>query len=70
MGSNVGIGSYPVSQQSDGAGVVLCIESKDENFLQAAHSRLLGLLPPGCVLSEEADLASMTQRIAPGPTQL
>jgi len=57
MGSNVGVGSYPVSHQPDGAGVVLSLESKDAAFLRAAHQRLKALLPAGCVITEELDVA-------------
>eukprot|EP00193_Tetraselmis_chui_P002595 CAMPEP_0177759498 /NCGR_PEP_ID=MMETSP0491_2-20121128/4767_1 /TAXON_ID=63592 /ORGANISM="Tetraselmis chuii, Strain PLY429" /LENGTH=512 /DNA_ID=CAMNT_0019275337 /DNA_START=159 /DNA_END=1697 /DNA_ORIENTATION=- len=56
MGSNVEVGSYPVSDQSDGAGVILSLESKDSFVLQAAHDRLKSLLPSGCVISEEVDM--------------
>jgi hypothetical protein len=45
-----------VSDQSDGAGVVLSLESKDSFVLQAAHDKLKSLLPSGCVISEEVDM--------------
>lgn len=49
-GSGVCIGSYPVSQQEDGACVLLCLESKHEELLKGAHDELLARLPPESVL--------------------
>lgn len=49
------LGSYPVSDQIDGAGVVLSLESKAEAKLEQAHALLVRLLPPGVLLAEQAD---------------
>lgn len=49
-GSGVCIGSYPVSQQEDGASVLLCLESKHEELLKEAHDELVARLPPASVL--------------------
>jgi FAD synthetase len=54
-GPAVSLGSYPVSNQSDGCEVVLSLESKDTYSLDLAHKHLLGLLPPQIVASEHYD---------------
>lgn len=54
-GPTVSLGSYPVSNQSDGCEVVLSLESKDTYSLDLAHKHLLGLLPPQIVASEHYD---------------
>lgn len=54
-GPVVSLGSYPVSNQSDGCEVVLSLESKDTDSLNLAHKHLLGLLPPQIVASQHYD---------------
>ena len=51
-----------VSGQTDGAGVVLSLESKDSALLQQARGQLLGQLPPGCLVSEERDSPVLNRR--------
>ena len=71
----VALGSYPVSDQADGAGVVLSLESRSEGALHAARGALLRLLPLGALLAELEDcevvssprLAAAATGLAPAP---
>ena len=49
------VGSYPVTGQADGAGIVLSLEAKDPAVLVAARDFLRQRLPPGAISSEECD---------------
>lgn len=54
-GRSVSFGSYPLSDQSDGCGIALSLESKDESMVALARKDLLAFLPPGVVASEHPD---------------
>ncbi|KAK9831385.1 hypothetical protein WJX81_008521 [Elliptochloris bilobata] len=56
----VAVGSYPVSGQADGAGLVLSLEGKDARQLEAASSRLASELPAGTrLVSMQHDAACL-----------
>ena len=67
-GGGVAVGSYPLTNQSDGCEVVLSLEGKDEGELEAARERLVGLLPPGAVASEHRDADGALNSPAHAPT--
>ena len=54
-GPEVQLGSYPLSDQVDGAGIVLSLESTSEGELESAAAALRALLPPGSLLADQAD---------------
>ncbi|PSC67404.1 FAD synthase [Micractinium conductrix] len=64
-GEEVQLGSYPVSGQVDGAGIVLCLESRSCDALDRACQRLKGMLPQGAVISEHLDAGAINSP-APG----
>ena len=49
-----------VSNQSDGAGIILALESKDLILLTQAKRDLLEQLPHGCLVSEERDPSTLS----------
>ncbi|GBF98909.1 FAD synthase [Raphidocelis subcapitata] len=63
-GGEVAIGSYPVTNQPDGARLLLALESKRREALAPAAARLRGLLPPGALLGEQRDVTRLTERLA------
>ena len=65
MGEEVGLGSYPVTDQSDGAGVVLSLESRSCELLARARRLLLERLPEGVLLTEQRDSDSVSSPVAP-----
>ena len=67
-GDGVAVGSYPVSGQSDGCEVVLSIECKDSDLLEDARNRLVSLLPPGVVASENRDADEALNSPVDAPT--
>lgn len=56
---NVAVGSYPVTDQVDGAELVLSLESKDCEALDAAVAQLRALLPAGALVSEHRDTGAV-----------
>ena len=66
VGSDVAVGSYPVSGQSDAAGVVLSLESRVPSALEMARDVLGGHLPPGALLAEHLDV-DVVSSPAPSP---
>lgn len=51
--TSISVGSYPVSKQADGAGIVITLESKDADALQKAKQMFIESLPKDCIpLSE------------------
>ncbi|PRW59554.1 FAD synthase [Chlorella sorokiniana] len=65
-GEEVTLGSYPVSDQVDDAGIVLSLESRSSEALAAACERLKGLLPLGTLLSEHRDSSAInTPSVSP-----
>ena len=58
-------GWMQVSRQRDGARIVLSLESKDEECLEAARALLLASLPGAAtVTSEEKDSASLSRSLS------
>ncbi|GAB4821656.1 hypothetical protein N2152v2_008702 [Parachlorella kessleri] len=55
VGGGVAIGSYPVSNQVDGAELVLSLESKQEAKLEQARQLLLRKLPSATLVAEQRD---------------
>ena len=51
-----------LTQQSDGAGIVVSLESKDEKSLAQAQELLTQHLPQGCVVSMERDPSSLSKQ--------
>ena len=51
-GAGVQLGSYPVTAQQDGAGLVLSLESRSSAALEAACDQLKQRLPADALLSE------------------
>lgn len=45
LGNQVSIGSYPMTKQKDGTGILLSLESKDLKQLQSAQQLLVDTLP-------------------------
>lgn len=66
-GGAVALGSYPVSDQADDAGIVLSLESRDGDALAAAAAALRAELPPGSVLSESRDSSAINTPAASPP---
>lgn len=64
VGGAVALGSYPVSSQADGAGIVLSLESRSEEALNDACERLKAALPQGALLSEHRDCAAINTPLA------
>jgi hypothetical protein len=62
--AQVSVGSYPVSGQEDGAGIVLSLESKDVGNLEKARLQLLSSLPHGMVTSEERDADGYSRHLS------
>lgn len=58
MRDQVGVGSYPVSGQCDGAGIVLSLEAKDPEVLQVAKQMLIETLPEYVDILQQASDAS------------
>ena len=54
-GGAVAAGSYPVAPRSDGASVVVVLESKDGGALTVAVAAAKAALPPGALVGDEAD---------------
>ncbi|KFM27689.1 FAD synthase [Auxenochlorella protothecoides] len=54
-GPNVSCGSYPVTGQADGVGLVLSVESKDAAALEAAAKDLEAALEPGMLSAKLSD---------------
>jgi hypothetical protein len=46
-----------VTNQADGSSLLITLESKAQAKVAAAATRMRELLPPGCILSEERDVA-------------
>ncbi|KAL4424331.1 hypothetical protein ABPG75_001632 [Micractinium tetrahymenae] len=67
LGEEVQLGSYPVSDQVDGAGIVLSLESRACEALAAACERLKELLPDGAVISEHQDCTAINTPVASPP---
>jgi hypothetical protein len=53
-----------VTNQADGARLLLALESKRRDALAPAAARLRGLLPPGALLGEQRDVTRLTERLA------
>lgn len=53
MYAEVAVGSYPVSNQVDGCGVVMCLESKKQDELEKAKEKLIALLPEDIIIASE-----------------
>ena len=53
-----------MSRQTDGAGLVLALESKDAAQLEAARAQLVGSLPKTSILSTEHDASAHSHRRA------
>lgn len=66
VGQDVQLGSYPVSNQVDGAGIVLSLESRSCEVLAEACKCLKELLPEGSIISEHQDCAAINTPVA-GP---
>ena len=58
-GPGVAIGSYPVTGQRDGAGILITLDCKQPDVLSAAVDALRQLLPVNSIKSEEQDAASL-----------
>ncbi|KAI3436315.1 hypothetical protein D9Q98_002368 [Chlorella vulgaris] len=63
-GDAVSLGSYPVSDQVDGAGIVLSLESRCSEALAAACEQLKQQLPAGSVISESRDSSAINTPVA------
>lgn len=48
-----------VTNQADGSSLLITLESKAQAKVAAAAARMRELLPPGCILSEERDVAEL-----------
>lgn len=48
-----------VEGSSDGAGIILSLESKDSKQLEAARAALITELPPGSILGERRDSTTL-----------
>ncbi|KIY94316.1 hypothetical protein MNEG_13647 [Monoraphidium neglectum] len=59
-GGEVAIGSYPVTNQPDGARLLLTLESKRTDSLTPAAERLKELLPEGALIGEQRDVTRLT----------
>eukprot|EP00803_Ostreobium_quekettii_P000689 evm.model.scf_314EXC.14 EVM.evm.TU.scf_314EXC.14 scf_314EXC:82576-94060(-) len=53
---NVEVGSYPVPATQDGVGILISLESKSSEDLDAACAFLKEQLPPGIIVREERDV--------------
>jgi hypothetical protein len=51
-----------VTGEADGASLLITLESKVERKVGLAAARLRELLPPGCIISEEAGVAELSRR--------
>lgn len=69
LGADVDIGSYPVSDMPDGAQILVTLESKSAEKLEAAVGRMRLLLPVGALLAEERDVRALSPPppLAPSP---
>eukprot|EP00775_Hariotina_reticulata_P011537 gene11537-11680_t len=59
-GSEISIGSYPVSGQSDGARLLVILESKQADRLNAALGRFKELLPSGVAIAVQTDVSCLS----------
>lgn len=59
-GGEIAIGSYPVTGQRDGASLLVTLESKQAERLDAALQRFQGLVKPGAVLGVQRDVSSLS----------
>ncbi|KAK9813658.1 hypothetical protein WJX73_002147 [Symbiochloris irregularis] len=59
---SVSVGSYPVSEESDGARILLALQGKDLQQLNSAAAALKEALPPSCVVAEEHDPPRLSHR--------
>jgi hypothetical protein len=59
-GGELAIGSYPVMGQSDGASLLVTLESKQAERLDAVLERFRELLPPGAFLASQSDVSSLS----------
>ena len=62
VSSQVSIGSYPVSGQTDGTGIIVHVEGKNLGLVQQATDELIAKLPPEVVLKMEKDVQGFEQR--------
>uniref|UniRef100_A0A7S3QYH2 FAD synthase n=1 Tax=Dunaliella tertiolecta TaxID=3047 RepID=A0A7S3QYH2_DUNTE len=60
--SGVNVGSYPVSDQTDGAKILVSLDCKKQDALEGASARMRELLPPGSIISEQQDVRSLDMR--------
>lgn len=65
FGADVAIGSYPVSGQQDKAQILVSLDSRAAQPLEAAAARMRQLLPPGSCISEQSNVATLLQPCVP-----
>lgn len=62
-GDEVAVGSYPVENQSDGARLVLSLESRNGERLEQSRQILLQLLPHSTLMAEQRDCDELSSPV-------